>query len=215
MGRRKSRRPRRFPRSRRAQGVGIEARLGSGDDRSHAGLPQARAGAARAKTVSTANRHCHRSDPPHGRWPGQSPRRAGGADDAPPSGGHRSHQGRPRARRSERECRLRRRSQGAVVLEGRVQQLEQMIKYAVIIETTSEGGSVVVLGVDGRRGDRPPRRGDLHDRGLGRGRRHGRQDQLHVTDRACSHRPQGRREDPRRDSGRLDGLPGDRGPLEA
>ena len=31
-------------------------------------------------------------------------------------------------------------------LEGRVQQLEQMIKYAVIIETTSEGGSVVVLG---------------------------------------------------------------------
>jgi transcription elongation factor GreA len=31
-------------------------------------------------------------------------------------------------------------------LEGRVQQLEQMIKHAVIIETTSEGGSVVVLG---------------------------------------------------------------------
>jgi transcription elongation factor GreA len=31
-------------------------------------------------------------------------------------------------------------------LEGRVQQLEQMIKYAVIIETVSEGGSVVVLG---------------------------------------------------------------------
>ncbi|MGD0861153.1 MAG: transcription elongation factor GreA [Candidatus Limnocylindrales bacterium] len=31
-------------------------------------------------------------------------------------------------------------------LEGRVQQLEQMIKSAVIIETTSEGGSVVVLG---------------------------------------------------------------------
>lgn len=31
-------------------------------------------------------------------------------------------------------------------LEGRVQLLEQMIKYAVIIETTSEGGSVVVLG---------------------------------------------------------------------
>jgi transcription elongation factor GreA len=31
-------------------------------------------------------------------------------------------------------------------LEGRVQQLEQLIKSAVIIETTSEGGSVVVLG---------------------------------------------------------------------
>jgi transcription elongation factor GreA len=31
-------------------------------------------------------------------------------------------------------------------LEGRVQQLEQMVKHAVIIETTSEGGSVVVLG---------------------------------------------------------------------
>ena len=31
-------------------------------------------------------------------------------------------------------------------LEGRVQQLEQMIKSAVIIETTSEGGSVVALG---------------------------------------------------------------------
>jgi transcription elongation factor GreA len=31
-------------------------------------------------------------------------------------------------------------------LEGRVQQLEQMIRYAVIIETASEGGSVVVLG---------------------------------------------------------------------
>jgi transcription elongation factor GreA len=31
-------------------------------------------------------------------------------------------------------------------LEGRVQQLEQMIKHAVIIETSSEGGTVVVLG---------------------------------------------------------------------
>jgi transcription elongation factor GreA len=31
-------------------------------------------------------------------------------------------------------------------LEGRVQQLEQMIKHAVIIETATEGGSIVVLG---------------------------------------------------------------------
>ncbi|MGD0249167.1 MAG: transcription elongation factor GreA [Candidatus Limnocylindrales bacterium] len=31
-------------------------------------------------------------------------------------------------------------------LEGRVQQLEQMIKYAVMIESNSEGGSEVVLG---------------------------------------------------------------------
>ncbi len=31
-------------------------------------------------------------------------------------------------------------------LEGRVQQLEQMIKYAVMIEASSEGGTEVVLG---------------------------------------------------------------------
>ncbi len=182
-----------------AQAGAGQARLLSGQHSPPATDPQGRADHPRATAGGASGRHGDCPDPPDGRRSGQPARRAGGADDAPPPRGDLPHQGRPRARRPQRERRLRSRSQGAVFPRRprpAARADDQARRDHPFRQRRRQRGRPRV---DGRRRDRPPRRGDLHDRRLGRGRRQCRQDQLHFTDRARLDGPQGRREDPRRD----------------
>ena len=93
-------------------------------------------------------------------------------------------------------------------LEGRVQQLEQMIKSAVIIEHRGNrhGGRPRF---DRRDRDGSSRRGDIHDSRVGRSRCGGREDQLHVTDRPCPDGSTGGRNRARGRAGRNARIHGD------